>query len=316
MALSLEWITVLLSIVIGFIGFLYMYVHFKYKYWEKKGVPFVKPTFLFGSLKDNFIGKRHISFTGQDIYNELEEKKFGGFFELLSPSLVIRDPELIKSFLIKDFQYFQDRNFEIDETVDPLQGKNLFMLKGDRWKALRTKLSPTFTSGKMKQMFHLVTKCAEELNKCLEEPAKNKEAFEVREMMARYTTDVIASCAFGIEGHALQNPNSEFREMGRKMLDNSGFFQSLKTFIIFSMPSVATFFKIPFTLHEVEKWSRSLVKSTLEYREKNKVKRNDFLDLLIQLRQKGFVEGEGQNGLAKKNVATNGVGSHFKEGKV
>lgn len=33
-----------------------------------------------------------------------------------------------------------------------------------------------------------------------------------------------------------------------------------------------------------------MVKETIEYREKNDVKRNDFMSLLVQLKQKGIIE--------------------------
>lgn len=36
-----------------------------------------------------------------------------------------------------------------------------------------------------------------------------------------------------------------------------------------------------------------VVKDTIEYREKNKVVRNDFLQLLMELKNKGYIEGDG-----------------------
>jgi cytochrome P450 len=38
-------------------------------------------------------------------------------------------------------------------------------MEGDKWREMRHKLSPTFTSGKIKGMFPLVEACAENLNK-------------------------------------------------------------------------------------------------------------------------------------------------------
>jgi cytochrome P450 len=56
---------------------------------------------------------------------------------------------------------------QFDNDADPLLAKNLFNMEGQNWKEMRSKLSPTFTSGRMKTMFPLVLKCAETLDKYL-----------------------------------------------------------------------------------------------------------------------------------------------------
>jgi cytochrome P450 family 6 len=44
---------------------------------------------------------------------------------------------------------------------------------------------------------------------------------DVKEMMARFTTDVIASCAFGINGNSLKDPDAEFGSYLRKVFEFS-----------------------------------------------------------------------------------------------
>jgi len=43
---------------------------------------------------------------------------------------------------------------------------------------------------------------------------------------------------------------------------------------------------------DVSKYFRNMVQETVEYREKNNVKGNDFLQLLIQLKNKGLLDDE------------------------
>jgi cytochrome P450 family 9 len=91
-----------------------------------------------------------------------------GIFSFDKPSLLIRDVELVKNILVKDFQNFMDRTFSFDDKFDPVIGKNIASLKGQLWRHLRTNLSPVFTSRKMKMMFYLVDTCGKELADCLE----------------------------------------------------------------------------------------------------------------------------------------------------
>ncbi|PSN29893.1 Cytochrome P450 6k1 [Blattella germanica] len=42
---------------------------------------------------------------------------------------------------------------------------------------------------------------------------------EMKEVAAKFTTDVIATCTFGIDSNALKNPNAEFRQNLRKTLE-------------------------------------------------------------------------------------------------
>lgn len=117
----------------------------------------------------------------------------------------------MKTILVKEFYKFADRGFYHNPEDDPLTGQ-LFMLDGARWKTLRQKLTPTFSSGKIKLMFSTVLKVAEELVKALETKAleDQESVVEVKDILARFGTDVIGSCAFGIECNSLKNPEAKF----------------------------------------------------------------------------------------------------------
>jgi len=48
-------------------------------------------------------------------------------------------------------------------------------------------------------------------------------AVEMKDLFTRYTNDVIATSAFGIECDSLSNPKNEFYEMGRDVTNFRGF---------------------------------------------------------------------------------------------
>lgn len=61
------------------------------------------------------------------------------------------------------------------------------------------KLSPIFTSGKMKMMFETVDIIGDKLVDVLRQRLATTDTLETREIAGNYTADVIGNVAFGIE---------------------------------------------------------------------------------------------------------------------
>jgi cytochrome P450 family 6 len=162
--LSLFLFSILTAIFIG----LYIYFTRNFKFWQKLGIPYVKPTPFVGNLKECAFQKVTLGKHLQQIYEEHSDKPYVGIFSFDKPTLLIRDLELVKNILVKDFQIFTDRVLSSDEKLDPLFSRALSVTKGQLWRHLRTNLTTVFTSGKMKMMFYLVDICGKELADCLE----------------------------------------------------------------------------------------------------------------------------------------------------
>jgi cytochrome P450 family 6 len=206
------------------------------------------------------------------------------------PAIVVRDPNIIKHALVKDFNMFADRHSSTSKS-DTLGSQNLFMLHGESWKYLRAKLSPTFTSGRMKKMFPLVAICAKQLISYLLDHSRENEPVEVKETTAKYATDVISSCAFGIQSNSLKDPKAEFRDFGRRVF-NFTRYRTLEVLGFFFVPSLISCINGSFFTKKTTKFLRKVFWDTISYREKNRITREDFLDLLIQLKNKGHIDGE------------------------
>jgi cytochrome P450 family 6 len=271
----------------------YIYFRSSFTYWKKRKVPYVEPTFPFGNFQDVLFFRKSIGFLYRDMYRELEGEKYGGVYTFSKPGFMFRDPDIIKNVLIKDFSSFHDRGFHMDEEHEPLSG-HLFILPGKRWRNLRMKLTPTFTSGKIKIMFQTLVECGKEMGSILEETALKEETIEIKDILARYSTDVISSCAFGIQCNCLKNPDAEFRQWGRKIFLSSPK-KSITGFLSALAPSVLSILKLRDLDQNVSKYFQSMVQDTVNYREKNGVKRNDFMQLLIQIKNNGKVEEGSQN---------------------
>lgn len=284
------------------IGYLYVRVRRGYAFWRERNVPYLEPTFPLGNTQDSVFKQRHFALISQDFYTELRQKTadYGGAFIIHRPALIVLSPEFAKTVMVRDFATFVDRGVYYNTESDPLSG-NLFFIEGDEWRTLRTKISPTFTSGKMKMMFHTICEVADRLTEVLDTMATANQTQEVnmREYLARFTTDVIGSCAFGLECDSIRNPESEFREMGKKMF-NVTQLQSLKLMASMLKRDWARRLGVQFNSTEVNQFVLQLVRKTVAYRRANpQDRRNDFMQLMIDLH--GIPSDEG--GLTLEEIA-------------
>lgn len=292
------WSVLLWFSVLG--AAIYVFFKRKYSYWQRRNIPCVAPTFPFGSMK-LFAQQDHLAVQLANIYHQHKDKASSiGLYFFFSPVLLVNDTELIRSILIKDFQYFQDRGTYYNEKHDPLSA-HLFNVEYDRWKPLRSKLTPTFTSGKMKFMFATVVSVADEFVSCIEAMAKTDAEMEMSDLLGRFTTDVIGTCAFGIECNSLKDPDAKFRYMGKKIFDKPRITRTQRL-IITLYKDLARAIGICNTHQDVADFFLGIVAETVAYRETHGVRRNDFMDLLIELKNRPAEEGE-LGGLTLNEIA-------------
>ncbi|KAL1116454.1 hypothetical protein AAG570_004927 [Ranatra chinensis] len=285
--LCLDWVLCLVALVT--IG--YLWVQKRYRYFADLGVPYLLPeSFLSNNLFGAFMPDTTVGEVYDSMYKQLAPHPYAGFFHLLSPTYLIRDPELVTKFLVTEFGHFNDHGLPADEELNPLEG-NLFFLGGPKWRALRRKLTPTFTSGKLKWMFDLIRECGDRLIETLDTEQAKGGHVEMKEILARFTTDVIGSCAFGLDSEAMKDPDSEFRRMGRKFF-NPSLVLKIKTVFRFAVPRLYKMLKIKSGQPDVEQFFSSIIKQTIDHRLKTGQKRNDLVQLLLQLRETGSIEYE------------------------
>lgn len=280
---GLDGLIVFMSLMVA----AYMFMTRKFKYWAKRGVTEMSPKPFVGNFADCILLKKSNSEFVQDLYNQSKGLPYVGFYVFDKPYLLVRDPELVKHVLVKDFNMFYDRFASTDEKDDRLGYANLFMMKNPGWKHLRTKLTPIFTSGKLKKMFDLLVVLVSDLDKHLESYnlEGNGKVLEVKEICANFTTDMIGSVAFGLQANALSDPKSTFRQVGREIF-TFNFLRSLDFTTIFFFPNLAKYLKPKFFGKGPSTYLRTIFWDVINQRIESGQKRNDLIDLLIDLKEK------------------------------
>ena len=158
------------------------------------------------------------------------------------------------------------------------------MLEAEKWRPLRTKLSPIFTSGKLKEMFPLIADCAKNLEMHLNKLVERNEPVDCRDLAGKFTTDAIGSCAFGLEINSLRNENCEFRKISTKMFRPS-VKQAIRDLCREFTPSLYQLIGSYLQIKDIDDFYINLFTSTMKYREENNVVRPDFVQLLMELKK-------------------------------
>lgn len=276
---------------------LYRWITRNSRFFVDRNIPHKKPAFLFGSLRKMLLKQSSFNDVILELYRDFPEEKLTGVFELMNPITMVRDPELIKQIGVKDFQHFVNHRTAIPEESDPLFSRNLFFMRGDKWRDMRSTLSPAFTGSKMRSMFELVVNCSEDMKNILVERSEKEQLIvEMKDLFTRFANDVIATCAFGIQVNSLKDPENEFFVMGRDVTNFSGL-RSLKFFGFINVPKLMKALGISLFQPAVTTFFRKVVMGNISYRDEHNFYRPDMIQLLREAK-KGQISSSTEESVA------------------
>lgn len=170
--------------------------------------------------------------------------------------------------------------FSYYNKIDDPTSAHLASIEDDDWRNLRNKLTPTFTSGKMKMMFPLIVEVSDTMMKSIARESFSNDSMEMKEISSRFTTDVIAKVAFGIECNSLEEKESEIFRMGQKNFGDDKFWKRLLTN---GYPNIARKLHITSSNKEVVTFFTNVIEQTIKYRRENNIQSNDFMSILIKM---------------------------------
>ncbi|CAH0561305.1 unnamed protein product [Brassicogethes aeneus] len=298
----------LVLFVVIFLTTFILYYNYKLSYWKRRGVITRKTVFPYGNAEKIVKQKLHFGLEWASMYNDFKKKgqRYGGGYLFIKPVFIPCDLDLVKDILQTNFNHFSSHGIYYNEEGDPLSG-HLFALDGERWRNMRVKLTPTFTSGKIKMMFNILIKCGDIFEQVIEKHSETGEVFEIKDLTSRLTIDIIASTAFGLVTNSIEDPGNDFATKCTTFVAPG--IQTIITQVLqFFLPhSFLRMANIRVNDPTVANFFLDVIRKTVDYREKNNVYRKDFLHLLLQLKNRGVVSDDGkifpQND-GEKNSAT------------
>ncbi|XP_046666915.1 probable cytochrome P450 6a14 [Homalodisca vitripennis] len=194
---------------------------------------------------------------------------------------MICDPKLVECILVKDYNHFHDRATLWNS--DKLLSKSLLDAKGSDWRLLRQNLLPIFSSGKLKGMFTQIFNCGDWITKRIKSVAVTGDSVEMESLVFECVTEVIASCTFGVQVLSDPNENKKFKAVYNHIYSYSPL-KLIKHLNSLVHKHIFSIFRVSGIHKSVPGYFISLTKSIIEYRKLNKIKRPDFLQLMLDLK--------------------------------
>ncbi|KAM8771556.1 cytochrome P450 3A40-like [Acanthopagrus schlegelii] len=264
------------TLLVTLITLLFVYACWPYGTFKKMGIPGPKPVPFFGTM----LAYRK----GFTIFDENCFKKYGptwGIFDGRQSVLCITDPAMIKTVLIKEcYSLFTNRrNFRLN---GPLYDA-VTIAEDDQWRRIRSVLSPSFTSGRLKEMFGIMKRHSATLLTSMKKKADKDEPLELKEFFGPYSMDIVTSTSFSVDIDSLNNPSDPFVTNIKKML-KFDFFNPLILIISFFPFMGPVFEKMEFSFFpkSVTDFFYTALQKIKSNRETSKQKgRVDFLQLMI-----------------------------------
>ncbi|XP_004430754.1 PREDICTED: thromboxane-A synthase [Ceratotherium simum simum] len=247
---------------------------------EKLGIRHPKPSPFIGNL----------TFFRQGFWeSQLELRKlYGplcGYYFGRRMVIVISEPDMIKQVLAENFSNFTNRAASGLESK-PVANSILF-LRDKRWEEVRSVLTSAFSPEKLNEMMPLISQACDLLLAHLESYAESGDAFNIQRCYCCYTTDVVASVAFGTQVDSQMAPEDPFA-------------QHCKRFFAFSIPRpilvlILSFPSIMVPLarilpnknrDEVNGFFNKLIRNVIALRDRQTAeeRRRDFLQMVLDAR--------------------------------
>ncbi|XP_054465915.1 cytochrome P450 3A27-like [Anoplopoma fimbria] len=264
------------TLIVLFITLITVYGYAPYGFFKKLGIPGPKPMPFIGT----FLGYR------KGIHNFDTEccQKYGkvwGLYDGRQPVLAMMDTAMIKTVLVKEcYSIFTNRR---DIGLNGPLRDAVSIVEDEEWKRIRNILSPSFTSGRLKDMYTIMLQHSSNLMKSLHKKVEADEVIEVKEVFGPYSMDVVTSTAFSVDIDSINHPSHPFVANIKKMVKFNMMNPLLVLVVLFPfLLPILEKMEVSLLPAEVMKFFYSFLQTIKSDRTKNERKnRVDFMQLMV-----------------------------------
>ncbi|XP_024085700.1 probable cytochrome P450 9f2 [Cimex lectularius] len=280
-----------LALVCILVGTVWLWLKPRFSYWRRKGVKEWEATSIFGHYR-NVVALR-----GNEVdecYKKLGDVKFGGYYFLWKPLLMVKDEDLIKKITVKDFDHFTDHPpfLDVNNDTDAVL-RSLFFLNGAEWKTKRAAMSHFFTPRRLKILPGSVEKLCTDLFPKFDRLAESKEDFEIENQTAEISMNIITTTFIGVDVK-----DQTFFRSAVKLFSEPGMANVYK-FILYNVHhAVHKILRLTTLDKEIHPIFADLVDKVITKRLEQNIAAEDLFDYLIKCKNGEIKQFEGKRNIA------------------
>ncbi|XP_070617442.1 cytochrome P450 3A24-like isoform X2 [Erythrolamprus reginae] len=298
----LGWALETWALALLLLGLLVLYGIWPYNVFKKLGIPGPRPLPFIGTFLEYRNGVLEFDQRCFEKYG-----KIWGIFDGRQPVMAILDPALIKTILVKEFYtYFTNRrNFGLHGNLDTA----LNIVVDEQWKRIRNTLSPTFTSGRLKEMMPIINHYNEILEKNIQKKLENEETVDMKLIFSAYSLDVVTSCSFSVNIDSLNHPNDPVVVHMKKILA-FGFLSPVLILAVlfpFLIPVLEKLNVSMFNTSSTDFFLEVFKKIKQERQKKDHTNRVDFLQLMMDAQAAASGDPNSEKALTDKEILAQSI---------
>uniref|UniRef100_A0A1B0CVT3 Cytochrome n=1 Tax=Lutzomyia longipalpis TaxID=7200 RepID=A0A1B0CVT3_LUTLO len=256
------------------------------RFWAEKGVPYIRGLPFIGIFGKSILLLKNFSVIFSELHHHKRQKDepISGFYFLKTPCLIVRDIELIKRILVKDFHSFPNRLLEVNPKNDGIAANFLPISRGVAWREFRKVFTRSLTPAHINTFYPLGQEIVKNLEAKLLDGTQltGSNVYNVLELALQFTCDMTFLFGFGIHTECLKGKDKVHIEMSR-MPVGFNFWRYCSFFMYFLFPRLANFFRITLT----PKLSKEYLQNVFDYlskiREEKEFQRDDLTNTVLEM---------------------------------
>ncbi|XP_076003832.1 cytochrome P450 3A56-like [Genypterus blacodes] len=262
------------TLLVIFISLFVTYGRWTYGIFEKLGIPCSKPVMYWGT-----IGKQNKVYYLADLENFQKYGRIWGMYEFKTPVLFVMDPDMIKAILVKEcFSYFPNHR------EMPLKGDlydALNFSEDGHWRRLRHLMSPSFSSGHIKEMCERMKHHSRKLTDSLRSKVQKDEVINIKHYFGAYSVDVMANFVFSVDMDTISTCSSPLLTHASKIFRISTLLFILQACFPFVVPILEMLGWSLFSKSSADYFRGLLEKIRVERDKSSGQTQRDFLQFMI-----------------------------------